>query len=99
MAARRKKKMDEGKRSGPDIFVLYQMGSSEEYVWYSVVAVFLSREELFSYAARKGIDDALKLLPSPREGAVLLKEPVEFVAVESTEGEVPDVELEDQDPS
>lgn len=76
-----------------DIFILYQMGSSEDYTWYSVVGVFLSEKNLRAYAERKSVGDDLRLLNPDDDGKVLLPQPVEFVAVKATEGEVPDVDL------
>jgi hypothetical protein len=79
--------------SMPELFLLYQMGSSQDYTWYSVVAVFFSEKDLRAYAEKKSIGDELGLLKPDDDGKVLLPEPVEFVAVEATDGDVPDVEL------
>ncbi len=76
-----------------DLFILYQMGSSEDYTWYSVVAVFLSEQDLRDYAASKSIGDDLRPREPNQDGDVLLPEPAEFVAVKTRVGEVPDVEL------
>lgn len=76
-----------------ELFILYQMGSSEDYTWYSVVAVFLSEKELRAYAEKKSIGDELRLVKPGQDGNVLLPEPAEFVAVKAVDGEVPDVEL------
>jgi hypothetical protein len=76
-----------------ELFVLYQMGASEDFTWYSVIAVFLSEKDLWRYAEKKDIGAELKLVEPGTNGDVLLQEPVEFVAVRSAEGEVPDVEL------
>ncbi|MDA4136739.1 MAG: hypothetical protein OK449_07075 [Thaumarchaeota archaeon] len=75
------------------LFILYQMGSSEDYTWYSVVAVFLSESALMDHARQKSIDAGLSILEANEHGEVVLPEPREFVAVRSVEGEVPDVEL------
>lgn len=75
------------------LFILYQMGSSEDYTWYSVVAVFLSEKELRDYANIRAIDDDLKPREPDESGKVVLAEPAEFVVVKAREGEVPDVEL------
>jgi hypothetical protein len=40
---------------GTELFVLYQMGASEEWTWYSVVGVFLSEAALRDHAKKKGI--------------------------------------------
>jgi hypothetical protein len=76
-----------------DLFILYQMGSSEDYTWYSVVAIFLSEKDLRRYAALKAIGDDLTPREPDEGGDVSLPEPVEFVVVRAQEGEVPDVEL------
>ena len=77
----------------PDLFILYQMGASEDWTWFSVVGVFLSEAALREHAAGKGIDPGLELIEPSEKNEVILKEPREFVAVRSREGEVPDVEL------
>ena len=77
-----------------ELFVLYQMGSSDDWTWYSVVGVFLSEQALRDHATQKGIVPDLKILVPSQNNEVLLPEPVEFVAVRSSEGEVPEVELE-----
>lgn len=76
-----------------DLFILYQMGSSEDYTWYGVVAVFLSEKELRNYATAKGIADDLRPREPDESGKIVLPEPSEFVVAKSDEGEVPDVEL------
>jgi hypothetical protein len=76
-----------------ELFILYQMGSSEDWTWYSVIGVFLSESALREYAREKTMDVDLKLLEPNRDGEVVLPEPVEFVAVRSEEGAVPDVEI------
>jgi hypothetical protein len=77
-----------------DLFLLYQMGTSEEYIWYSVVGVFLSEAALRGYAAVKDIAEGLSILESGGRHSIVLPEPIEFVAVKSSEGAVPDVEFE-----
>jgi hypothetical protein len=79
--------------SKTELFILYQMGSSEDWTWYSVIGVFLSEKALLDYAREKTIDADLRLLEPNRKGEVVLPEPVEFVAVRSEEGAVPDVEV------
>jgi len=79
--------------SKTELFILYQMGSTEDYTWYSVAGVFLSEKALRDYAQEKVLDGELKLLQPGPSGQVILPEPVEFVGVVSHEGEVPDVEL------
>lgn len=75
-----------------EVFLLYQMGSSDEWTWYSVVGVFLSEDALMDHARKKSMPSDLRVLDS-RGGDVVLQEPLEFVAVRSSEGEVPDVKL------
>jgi hypothetical protein len=77
----------------PDIFILFQMGSSDDWTWYAVLGVFLSEKALRDYAKKKSIDSDLGLREPGTGGNVILPEPVEFVAVRSHEGEVPEVEL------
>jgi hypothetical protein len=77
-----------------DLFVLYQMGASEEFTWFSVVAVFLSEAALRDHVARKGITLEPLLMDADSSNEVRLTEPRDFVAVRSKEGEVPDVELD-----
>lgn len=79
------------------VFLLYQMGTSEDYTWYSVVGVFLSEKALMEYASAKSISADLRLLDS-EGGDIVLPEPLEFVAVKTAEGEVPDVQLSDNIP-
>ena len=79
-------------RSSDEIYVLYQMGASEEWTWFSVVGAFFSEDALRGYAREKGISVGPTVEPSGRN-EVVLKEPQEFVAVRSKEGPVPDVEL------
>jgi hypothetical protein len=78
---------------GVDLFILYQMGASEEFTWFSVVGVFLSEGALRRHVAAKGITTEPELMECPESNEILLKEPREFLAVRSHEGEVPDVEL------
>lgn len=79
--------------SKTELFLLYQMGSSEDWTWYSVIGVFLTQKALWDYAREKAIDADLKLLEPSSGSDVVLPEPVEYVAVHTFEGEVPDVEL------
>ncbi len=82
--------------SSKELFVLYQMGASEEFTWFSVVAVFLTEAALRDYVSQKGVAlEPLLVDPSP-DNEVLLAEPREFVGVRSSEGAVPDVELAEQ---
>ncbi len=76
-----------------ELFVLYQMGASEEWTWFGVVAVFLSERALREYASEKGITSELKVMEPGASNGVTLSEPQEFVVVRSVEGVVPDVEL------
>lgn len=76
-----------------ELFVLYQMGNSEEWTWFSPIGVFMSEKALREYAARAGIKgDLIIRTPSPAN-EVRLTEPQEYVVVKSREGEVPEVEL------
>ena len=77
-----------------DLYILYQMGNSEEWTWYSPVGVFLSEKALREYAAEKEIAPDLAVLEPADSNTVRLREPQEYVIVKSREGEVPDVELE-----
>jgi hypothetical protein len=82
--------------SSKELYVLYQMGASEEFTWFSVVAVFLSGAALSDYIRRKGIALVPLLVDPSPDNEVLLAEPREFVGVRSREGPVPDVELAEQ---
>jgi hypothetical protein len=77
-----------------ELFILYQMGSSEDWTWFSVVGVFLTEAGLRAHAREKGIAPDLELLQPSQMNEVVLREPRDFVAVRSSEGEVPDVELD-----
>jgi hypothetical protein len=79
--------------SGKDLYVLYQLGASEEFTWFSVVAVFLSEAALRDHVARRGITLESPLFDPDPSNEVRLTQPLEYVAVRSREGEVPDVEL------
>jgi len=79
-----------------ELFMLYQMGASEEYTWYSVVGVFLTEAALRGFTEKKGITTELRVMTPDAKGEVILAEPQEFVAVRSAEGAVPDVELGQQ---
>jgi hypothetical protein len=80
-------------QTGTELFILYQMGASEEWTWYSVVGVFLSEAALLNHAKEKGITSDLRFMMPDEKGGVTLAEPQEYVAVRSVEGAVPDVEL------
>jgi hypothetical protein len=69
------------------------MGASEDYVWYSVVGVFLSEAALRADAEKRGLGAPMALLEPTAKNEVILTEPQEFVAVRSPEGDVPEVEL------
>lgn len=79
-----------------ELFILYQMGNSEEWTWFSPIGVFLSEAALRDYARLNGIASDLRLLAPSRSNEVILMQPQEYVAVKSKEGEVPDVELAEQ---
>jgi len=83
--------------SGPELFILYQMGASEDWTWFSVVGVFFSEAALREDAKRRGVPSDLKLVDPTAENEVVLAEPQDFVAVRSHEGPVPDVELATSD--
>ncbi len=77
-----------------ELYILYQMGNSEEWTWFSPVGVFLSEKALRTYAAEKEIDPDLVVLEPGDSNTVRLPEPQEYVIVKSQEGQVPEVELE-----
>ena len=77
-----------------ELYILYQMGNSEEWTWFSPVGVFLSEKALREYAAEREIDPDLAVLEPTGSNTVRLQEPQEFVIIRSKEGEVPEVELE-----
>jgi hypothetical protein len=79
-----------------ELFILYQMGVSEEYTWFSVVGVFFSEAKLQSYAKERGLVTELVTITPSASNQVLLSEPREFVVVRSWEGEVPEVSLAEQ---
>jgi hypothetical protein len=80
-------------QASTDLFVLYQMGASEDWTWFSVVGVFFSEEALRAYAGEKGIVLEQVVMEPTSRNEVLLSEPKEFVVVRSHEGAAPDVEL------
>ena len=77
-----------------ELYILYEMGNSEEWTWFSPVGVFLSERALREYAAEKEIDTDLAVLEPDDSNTLRLQEPQEYVIVKSQEGEVPEVELE-----
>lgn len=77
-----------------ELYIVYQMGNSEEWTWFSPVGVFLSEKAFWDYANKKGIASNLEILKPTKKNEVRLSEPKDFVVVKSQEGEVPDVELE-----
>ncbi len=78
---------------GSQLYILYQMGVSEEWTWFSVVGVFFSEAALRRYASERGLVSELEVVLPSASNEVLLSEPREFVVVRSREGAVPDVEL------
>ena len=76
-----------------EFFILYQMGNSEEWTWYSPIGIFMSEKALRDYAASAGIRGELDVRLPTVSNEVRLSEPQEYVAVKSGEGEVPEVEL------
>jgi len=81
--------------SSAELYILYQMGVSDQWTWFSVVAVFLSERALRVHARDKGMVTELELLEPSSSNKVVLTEPREYVVVKAREGEVPDVELEE----
>lgn len=79
--------------SNTELILLYQMGASEDWTWFSIVAVFLSEAALRAYVGDRGITLATGIMEPNSANAITLLEPNEFVAVRTREGEVPDVEL------
>jgi hypothetical protein len=83
--------------SDTEIYLLYQMGVSEEWTWFSPVGVFLSERALWEHVQKKDIASDRKILvPSPGN-IVRLSSPQDYVIVKAREGEVPDVEFQLQD--
>ena len=82
-------------QTGPptELFILYQMGASEEWTWFAAVAVFLSEAASRNYARARGISPELSVSEPDAKNEVLLTEPREFVLVRSQEGPVPEVVL------
>lgn len=79
-----------------ELFILYQMGNSDEWTWFSPIGVFLSEKALREYAVSIGVPEALPVHVATKEkNEVDLREPQEYVIVKSSEGEVPEVELAD----
>jgi len=77
-----------------EIYVLYQMGASEESIWFSPIGVFLSEKKLWDHVKMKGMPSDLKIMGPTAKNEVRLSVPQDYVIVRSYEGEVPDVELE-----
>ncbi|HUI85860.1 MAG TPA: hypothetical protein VLY21_01740 [Nitrososphaerales archaeon] len=84
-------------RSKTHIYILYQIGASEDWMWFSPVGVFLSEKALWDHVDAKGIPVDRKILEPTEKNEVLLPQPQDFVIVRSSEGEVPDVDLEFQE--
>jgi hypothetical protein len=82
---------------GTELYILYQMGASEDWIWFSPIGVFLSEKALWDYVRMKGMPSDLRVLEPSTKNDVLLTEPQEFVIVRSKEGEVPDVDLKESD--
>jgi len=77
-----------------EIYILYQMGASEEWTWFSPMGVFFSEEALRQHIKRKGIEPVPEILEPSPSNEVLLRVPQDYVIVKASEGEVPEVELE-----
>jgi hypothetical protein len=80
---------------GIELYILYQMGASEDWIWFSPIGVFLSEKALWDYVRKKGMPPDLRVLEPTTKNEILLDEPQEFVIVRSKEGEVPDVDLKE----
>lgn len=83
--------------SETEIYILYQMGASEEWVWFSPIGIFMSEKALWDHVKMKGMPSDLKIMEPTTKNEVHLSEPTDYVVVKSHEGEVPDVELEVKD--
>jgi hypothetical protein len=79
---------------GTEIYILYQIGMSDEWTWFSPIGIFLSEKGVLDYVEEKEFPVELPILEPDGENGVVLTEPQDFVIVRSTEGEVPEVELE-----
>jgi hypothetical protein len=77
-----------------EIYILYQMGSSEEWTWFSPVGVFFSNKALQEHVRKKGIEPVPEILEPSLRNEVVLRVPQDYVIVKACEGEVPEVELE-----
>jgi len=77
-----------------EIYILYQMGASEEWTWFSPIGVFFSESALWEHVKQKGITLDRKLREPSANNEVHLSEPQDYVVVLSREGEVPEVELD-----
>jgi len=80
------------------LYILYEMGNSEEWTWFSPVGVFMSEKALREYAAENEIPADLAVLKPGGSNTIRLSAPQEYVIVRSREGEVPEVELEKMEP-
>jgi len=76
------------------LFVLYQIGASEDWVWFSPIGVFLTEGELREFAREKGAPAQMRLLTPSAKNEITLAEPQDFVAVKTQPGELPEVDLE-----
>lgn len=77
-----------------EIYILYQIGASEEWTWFSPIGVFLSEKSLREHVMSKGIEPVPEILEPSTGNEVLLRVPQDYVIVRAHEGEVPEVELE-----
>jgi hypothetical protein len=77
-----------------EIYILYQIGASEEWTWFSPVAMFLSEKALREHVKKKGIEPVPEILEPSASNEILLRVPQDYVIVKAHEGEVPEVELE-----
>lgn len=80
-----------------EIYILYQMGASEDWTWFSPIGVFLTEKTLWEYIEKKGILLNHQIRRPTSRNEVHLSEPQDYVIARSREGEVPDVELETAD--
>lgn len=76
-----------------ELYVLYQIGASEDWVWFSPIGAFLTEDGLREFAKAKGAPAELRMLTVPSSNVVTLEAPQDFVAVRTSTGELPEVEL------
>jgi hypothetical protein len=83
---------------GPaEVYILYQIGVSDEWTWFSPVGIFLNEAALRGHLRARGIPVDLEVMEPDSENEVRLHGPQDYVAVRSREGRVPEVELDLQE--